>query len=178
MAKPTPGVARPPSCSTGRRNDRRRRRCHGNQGWWSPTRTRCGYSNQGRARALVDGVADPGIVKQRAQAGKVGFRLFVKIIAERRRVVEQRLNVRVLESSTRSGLVYIRRLLSSSSLSVNCSVCHQRVAVVGARFQRTDGVQLGLTCSEMPSSRHQRAVSIINSASMSGPCRPNTSAPI
>ena len=73
----------------------------------------------------------------------MGFRLFVKIIAERRRVVEQRLNVRVfgVQHPQRVGIhpaftvfiQFIGKLLQ---------VCHQRVAVVGARFQRTDGVQL------------------------------------
>ena len=73
----------------------------------------------------------------------MGFRLFVEIIAERRRVVQQRLHVRVfgVQHPQRVGIhpafaVFIKLIGKLLEIS------HQRVAVVGAGFQRTDGVQL------------------------------------
>ena len=73
----------------------------------------------------------------------MGFRLFVEVVAERRRVVQQRLHVRVLgvQHPQRVG-VHPAFAVFIQFIGKLLQVSDQRVAVVGTRFQRTDGVQL------------------------------------
>ena len=94
-------------------------------------------------QALVHGIGNASRFKQLAQAREVFARFFIQVVTQRRRIVQQCLNIRVF------GIQNAQRVAVHATFAVFVQLLfmlfqerHQRIAVVSASFQRTDRVQL------------------------------------